>query len=357
MLEKLFDDRPEFLKPGMKSKMIFELCKMCFFEYEIYEQWTNEGVDADLITPENPPKVTRYRHNTKWHIDKDEDESDGDTTDEEDMEARGGKVGLKALAKKNGSRPNSRGGGSRPTSSGGGRRFSSEESAKKFEEEKKSGEEDAVAEGSPQVFSTKKTRKKTITTMKKSPHVKSNRDMRSQSPGSRGGSPERAESPPPIAGSSKQKQLGSPDKPEVSPKGKDKKMRRRSTAVKEFSTEPGSRTSVWQKKKVWTVEYLKISKGRKMSAADVRRDELRIKRAEEARAAEEARRAWLAMPRRMRGLLVGCTARINGHMLTAMCYEFRQQVRVGEERITRVSAMSEATKRYEYFRKIFPLTS
>jgi hypothetical protein len=38
MLESLFEDRPEFLKAGMKAAMIFELCKMCFFEYHIYEQ-------------------------------------------------------------------------------------------------------------------------------------------------------------------------------------------------------------------------------------------------------------------------------------------------------------------------------
>ena len=72
MLEKLFDDRPELLKPGQKKTMIFELCKMCFFEYEVYEQWTNDGIDGREmeLTPVNPPKVTKYRHNEKWHIDQ-----------------------------------------------------------------------------------------------------------------------------------------------------------------------------------------------------------------------------------------------------------------------------------------------
>ena len=301
-MSQLFDDRPEFLKPGMKSSMIFELCKMCYFEYEIYEQWTNEGVDAEQLTPENPPKVTRYRHNEKWHIDKIEGDSDGDTSDEEDMEARGGNVSLKALAQHSKTRADSR---------EATRRLSSGE----LQEEKKASEEDER----PQVFSMKKSRKGTVRTMKRSPHSKTNRDMRSESPGSRSGSPERPRSgagSPPLPACTPPKLTGSPER----------QSRRRSTAIKEFSTEPGSRTSVWQKKKVWTIEYLKISKGRKMSAADIRRDELRRKRAEEARAAEEARKAWLALSRRMRGLIVGCTARVNGRLLTAMCYEFKQQL-------------------------------
>ena len=44
MLEKLFEDKKEYLKPGMKYKMIYELCKMCFFEYDVYEQVSECGM-------------------------------------------------------------------------------------------------------------------------------------------------------------------------------------------------------------------------------------------------------------------------------------------------------------------------
>jgi len=88
---------------------------------------------------------------------------------------------------------------------------------------------------------------------------------------------------------------------------------------------PGDRTSLWQKKVTWVVSHLRVSGGRKESAADLRRASLRLKLAAAAELAEAARRAWLATPKRMRGLVVGRAARISGHLVTCMVYEFKQQ--------------------------------
>ncbi|GMH72176.1 hypothetical protein TrRE_jg12681 [Triparma retinervis] len=296
MLEKLFDDRPEMLKPGMKNQMIFELCRMCFFEYHIHEQYVNApGADASERADELPPKVTKYRHNEKWHIDAVEDETEqADSDDEEDL----------AMAKKKSLRRASVAASEKP-------------SASVAEEEKKEdggGEVEAVdgdggGDGSgdgggddgnkgvvtttPEKIVPRKSKKVSVRTMKRSPHARKD------------SSPERDPNSSPLASAK------SPQKVILNEDGNPGK--------------PGERTNVWQVKKTWNVEYLKISKGRKLSAADVRRVELRRKRAEEAAAAEAARMAWLRMPRRMRGLVVGTAVKISGYLVNVMVYEFKQQ--------------------------------
>ncbi|GMH55051.1 hypothetical protein TL16_g01806 [Triparma laevis f. inornata] len=351
MLEKLFDDRPELLKPGQKKTMIFELCKMCFFEYEVYEQWTNDGIDGREmeLTPVNPPKVTKYRHNEKWHIDQLEEEIDSDNDDEEDEKKPSAKdLALALKAKKKEARRATKLAKSlkkkQQASPPKVAEIKEEESLESLnislesnqdatieeegvEKEKKGEQDEKELPASPtspksptgepteeegqeqekQVFSTKKTRK-SIRKMKRSPHAKTT------SPERNGSSPER-------------NRTDSSSSPSKSPLNANQTLpsgRRGSNHQQDFPTEPGTRTSVWQKKKVWIVEYLKISKGKKMSAAEVRRDELRKKRAKEAQASEMARKKWMATPKRMRGLTIGCTIRIDGFMLTAMVYEFKQ---------------------------------
>ena len=72
-------------------------------------------------------------------------------------------------------------------------------------------------------------------------------------------------------------------------------------------------------------EELKISPFRRESAAEVRRAELLARRAAEMAEKKAARLAWAAMPKRLRGLSIGCAVRKQGFYLAATVYEFPER--------------------------------
>ena len=246
----------------------------------MHEQYVNDpNVESSDLTEELPPKITVYKHNDKWHIDAVEDETDAPDSDSEDE---------------------------------GNQRQGATASKQRSVISKKAGDNKLPLSTPPpdMLQSPSSKRVKAVRVMKRSAHAKEKRSP----------SPEKSPS---------KKEL-SQKSPRRSPSNQKREKDRADEAKVILNDagepgQPGDRTGVWQVKKTWVVEYLKISKGRKMSAADIRRAELRRKRAEEAAAAEAARRAWLAMPKRMRGLVVGGVWRISGYLVNVMVYEFKQQ--------------------------------
>jgi hypothetical protein len=192
-----------------------------------------EGALPSELTPELPPKITKYRHNEAWHTDKTaEDEAEEEENDEEEVNKM--KMQRELL-------------------------------------DAKRRKKEATPPAPPSGADDGEEKKEDTPTMRRAPGkvrtMSSDRATTPTTPASPDRSPEKAaaaaadgEHPAPVI----LNDAGEPGK-------------------------PGDRTSVWQKKITWVVEHLKISKGRKKSAADLRREELRKKRAEEAAAAERAR--------------------------------------------------------------------
>jgi len=263
MLETLFKDRPEFLKPGNKLNMIYELCKMLFFEYDVYEQYVNDKSDnGGTQDIEMPPKITKYKHNEPWHTDKVESDSDDDGhSDEEDEEESAERTGATRRARNS--------------------------------------------------MVVKRRDNTTLETLSKSILDEAKQHESPSAPPLRKGKG--------VVKSMHKKTV------EKGPEDLEEKKKSNSGVVPSGEIIPGGRTSVWQKKKTWVVSHLKVSASRKQSAGDLRRLDLLKKREEEARAAEEARRRWFALPKRRRGLFVGRTAHVSGFTVIFMCYEFKEQ--------------------------------
>jgi len=287
MLESLLEDRQEFLKAGMKMKMIFEICKMCYFEYEIFEQYQNEeNAPSHQRSDVLPPKVTKYRHNETWHTDRSDEEMKAEEEEGEDEALAVAEVERKERKKKVLTPTNKL--QATPTF---------ETAAEDEQEEKKTDEPTSPPPPPQDDDSTPESAAKSPINFNKSrSRVRTMSNDRSCDV-----SPEKIQESDPNA----------PAKVVLNDHGE--------------VGQPGERTSVWQKKVTWVVEHLRVSKGRKKSAADLRRDELRAKRAAEAEVAAAARRKWLATPKRKRGLVLGRGCQISGFLVTAMVYEFKAQ--------------------------------
>ena len=373
MLEILFKGREEFLKVGMKKPMIFELCKMLYMEYEVFEQYVNDPADTvNSATPEAPPKVTHYKHNDMWHTDDDDDDHNDDdaggnnankgNADDASVSSKKGKKKKQqqeevkkepeqslpkeeeeekkeevAAAAVEPPQPPAADGGVEnsdnvaipldiviTTSTGTTAAPASADRNDRLDLESLAGDS-SVGDLPPLTFKTTKGRGRLRTLSAGSSGSGNLSDRRSPSPESRRSS--------------------TPDKrPGTANKDEDPSKSPKNDAVGSPSSEtgggprlePGSQMGVWQRKKVWVVEHLRISRGRKFSSSDLRRDELRRRRLEEAEAADLARTQWASCPKRYRGMIMGRAARISGHLVVALAYEFKQQPGMFKIKITDV---------------------